>query len=220
MDDSTAPAFRALADPSRRLLLDGLFERDGQTLGELTARLPDMTRFGVMKHLDVLEAAGLEPTARAEEIEKWILKAVPDFIQQIDVYGLLIANMRKLDEERLEKLIKNDTSNEQFNYIKDLGGILGFFGGLVIWQPVPALIVFGALGLSLWLLDVVLLRARKLRLPDANAHRHTLQGVRRYPGALHRHSGVHLLLLLSESFDDRPRERRRQAQLPCGRHPL
>jgi hypothetical protein len=87
----------------------------------------------------------------------------PDFIQQIDVYGLLIANMKKLDEERLERLIKNDTSNEQFNYIKDLGGILGFFGGLVIWQPVPALIVFGVLGLSLWLLDAMLLRARKLR---------------------------------------------------------
>ena len=51
VDDSTAPAFRALADPSRRLLLDRLFERDGQTLGELTARLPDMTRFGVMRHL-------------------------------------------------------------------------------------------------------------------------------------------------------------------------
>ena len=50
MDDSTAPAFRALADPSRRLLLDRLFERDGQTLGELTAHLPDMTRFGVMRH--------------------------------------------------------------------------------------------------------------------------------------------------------------------------
>ena len=56
MDDSTAPAFRALADPSRRLLLDRLFERDGQSLGELTAYLPDMTRFGVMRHLDVLES--------------------------------------------------------------------------------------------------------------------------------------------------------------------
>jgi len=112
----------------------------------------------------LLDTLPEEIAARAEEIEKWILKAVPSFIQQIDVYGLLIANMRKLDEERLERLIKNDTSNEQFNYIKDLGGILGFFGGLVIWQPVPALIVFGVLGLSLWLLDVLLLRARKLRL--------------------------------------------------------
>ena len=51
--------FKALADPSRRLLLDSLFADDGQTLGELAARLPAMTRFGVMKHLRLLEAAGL-----------------------------------------------------------------------------------------------------------------------------------------------------------------
>ena len=50
--------FRALADPTRRHLLDRLFERDGRTLGELEADL-EMTRFGVMKHLKVLEAAGL-----------------------------------------------------------------------------------------------------------------------------------------------------------------
>ena len=46
-----APIFRALADPGRRVLLDRLFERDGQTLGELCEYLPEMTRFGVMKHL-------------------------------------------------------------------------------------------------------------------------------------------------------------------------
>ena len=50
--------FRALADPTRRSLLDELFKQDGQTLGTLEQRLP-MTRFGVMKHLRVLEEAGL-----------------------------------------------------------------------------------------------------------------------------------------------------------------
>src|SRR5258708_34386483 len=50
--------FKALADPSRRKLLDLLFERDGQTLTELAASLPAMTRFGVMKHLGLLEQAG------------------------------------------------------------------------------------------------------------------------------------------------------------------
>ena len=50
--------FKALADPSRRLLLDRLFERDGRTLTELESQL-EMTRFGVMKHLRVLEQAGL-----------------------------------------------------------------------------------------------------------------------------------------------------------------
>ena len=50
--------FRALADPTRRSLLDELYEQDGQTLSALERRLP-MTRIGVMKHLRVLETAGL-----------------------------------------------------------------------------------------------------------------------------------------------------------------
>jgi DNA-binding transcriptional ArsR family regulator len=50
--------FKALADPTRRLLLDRLFERDGRTLTELESQL-EMSRFGVMKHLKVLEQAGL-----------------------------------------------------------------------------------------------------------------------------------------------------------------
>lgn len=77
MDDSTAPAFRALADPSRRLLLDRLFERDGQTLGELTAHLPEMTRFGVMRHLDVLESADLISTRREGREKRHFLNPVP-----------------------------------------------------------------------------------------------------------------------------------------------
>ena len=77
MDDSTAPAFRALADPSRRLLLDRLFERDGQTLGELTGHLPDMTRFGVMRHLDVLESAGLISTRKVGREKRHYLNPVP-----------------------------------------------------------------------------------------------------------------------------------------------
>jgi len=77
MDDSTAPAFRALADPSRRLLLDQLFERDGQTLGELSGHLPDMTRFGVMRHLDVLETAGLISTRKVGREKRHYLNPVP-----------------------------------------------------------------------------------------------------------------------------------------------
>lgn len=63
--DDMAPVFRALADPNRRVLLDRLFERDGQTLGELCAALPRMTRFGVMKHLGVLEESGLRSGGRS-----------------------------------------------------------------------------------------------------------------------------------------------------------
>ena len=72
-----APAFRALADPSRRLLLDQLFERDGQTLGELCDHLPSMTRFGVMRHLGVLEEAGLISTRKVGREKRHYLNPVP-----------------------------------------------------------------------------------------------------------------------------------------------
>jgi uncharacterized protein YndB with AHSA1/START domain len=75
--DEMALVFRALGDPSRRLLLDRLFERDGQTLGELCEHLPGMTRFGVMRHLDVLEAADLLTTQRVGRQKRHYLNPVP-----------------------------------------------------------------------------------------------------------------------------------------------
>ena len=72
-----APVFRALADPGRRTLLDRLVERDGQTLGELCTALPDMTRFGVMKHLGVLEAADLVTTEKVGREKRHYLNPVP-----------------------------------------------------------------------------------------------------------------------------------------------
>ena len=71
------PAFRALADAHRRTLLDRLRERDGQTLGELEAALPQMTRFGVMKHLRVLEDAHLVVTRREGRRKLHFLNPVP-----------------------------------------------------------------------------------------------------------------------------------------------
>jgi DNA-binding transcriptional ArsR family regulator len=68
--------FRALADPSRRFLLDLLYGREGQTLGDLEAEL-DMTRFGVMKHLRVLENAGLIVTRREGREKLHFLNVVP-----------------------------------------------------------------------------------------------------------------------------------------------
>jgi len=68
--------FKALADPTRRFLLDLLFERDGRTLTELESGL-EMTRFGVMKHLRVLEDAGLVVTRRHGREKLHFLNAVP-----------------------------------------------------------------------------------------------------------------------------------------------
>src|SRR5580698_6548541 len=72
MDD----VFRALADPTRRSLLDELCREDGQTLSALEARLP-MTRFGVMKHLKLLEEAGLVVTRRRGREKLHFLNAIP-----------------------------------------------------------------------------------------------------------------------------------------------
>jgi DNA-binding transcriptional ArsR family regulator len=76
MDDNEDMVFRALADPTRRHLLDRLFERDGRTLTELESEL-DMTRFGVMKHLRVLEGAGLVVTRRQGREKLHYLNPVP-----------------------------------------------------------------------------------------------------------------------------------------------
>src|SRR5947199_7674534 len=72
MDD----VFKALADPTRRSLLDELYKDDGQSLTELERRLP-MTRFGVMKHLKVLEEAGLVTTKKRGREKLHFLNPVP-----------------------------------------------------------------------------------------------------------------------------------------------
>ncbi len=74
MDDDRV--FKALADQTRRHLLDRLFEHDGRTLTELESEL-EMTRFGVMKHLRVLEDAGLVVTRRSGREKHHYLNPVP-----------------------------------------------------------------------------------------------------------------------------------------------
>jgi DNA-binding transcriptional ArsR family regulator len=74
MDDNLV--FKALADPTRRFLLDLLFERDGRTLSELESKV-DMTRIGVMKHLRLLEEAGLVVTRRSGREKLHFLNTVP-----------------------------------------------------------------------------------------------------------------------------------------------
>jgi DNA-binding transcriptional ArsR family regulator len=74
MDDDRV--FKALADPTRRHLLDRLFERDGQSLSELEAELA-MTRFGAMKHLRLLEDAGLVVSRRSGREKHHFLNPIP-----------------------------------------------------------------------------------------------------------------------------------------------
>src|SRR3569623_759379 len=76
MADDDDLVFKALADPTRRFLLDRLFARDGRTLTELASEL-EMTRFGVMKHLRILEEAGLVVVRRSGREKLHFLNPVP-----------------------------------------------------------------------------------------------------------------------------------------------
>ena len=105
--------FKALADPTRRLLLDWLFERDGRTLSELEAGL-EMSRFGVMKHLRVLEEAGLILTRRRGREKLHYLNPVPVRLvhdRWVSKYAAPWASAlselkRDLEDETMEKIFE------------------------------------------------------------------------------------------------------------------
>src|SRR5438105_3836360 len=109
MDD----VFRALGDPTRRSLLDELFKEDGQTLSALEQRLP-MTRFGVMKHLRVLEEAGLVTTKRRGREKLHFLNPVPIRLvhdRWVSKYAkpwaaTLTGLKRRLEEDLMEKVFE------------------------------------------------------------------------------------------------------------------
>jgi DNA-binding transcriptional ArsR family regulator len=98
--------FKALADPTRRQLLDLLFARDGRTLTELEVEVEGMTRFGVMKHLRVLEEADLVITRRSGREKLHFLNPVP--IKQIHNRWI-----DKYTERRASALLDLKTQLEQ-----------------------------------------------------------------------------------------------------------
>jgi uncharacterized protein YndB with AHSA1/START domain len=104
--------FRALADPTRRSLLDELFKEDGQTLRALEARLP-MTRFGVMKHLRVLEEGGLVVTRRRGREKLHFLNPVPIRLvhdrwvsKYAEPWAAQLSGLKRRLEETMEKVFE------------------------------------------------------------------------------------------------------------------
>jgi uncharacterized protein YndB with AHSA1/START domain len=104
--------FRALADPTRRGLLDELFREDGQTLGALGGRLP-MTRFGVMKHLKLLEEAGLVVTRRRGREKLHFLNPVPIRLvhdrwvsKYAEPWAAALSGLKHRLEKRMEKVFE------------------------------------------------------------------------------------------------------------------
>ncbi len=124
---------------------------------EAIASLPNQLDV-VMDEMDaLLDVIPEKIEARSDDIELWATKLVLGFVENLDVYDMVMTNMMAYDDRRLEDLIKRST-NEQLSYIKYLGGILGACGGLVIWQPIPALILFTAVGGTVYAADEIIFR--------------------------------------------------------------
>src|ERR1700690_2326458 len=104
--------FKALADPTRRSLLDELFREDGQTLSALQERF-SMTRFGVMKHLKVLEGAGLVVTRRRGREKLHFLNPVPIRLvhdrwvsKDAEPWGAALGDLKTEMERSMEKVLE------------------------------------------------------------------------------------------------------------------
>jgi predicted transcriptional regulator len=108
--------FKALADHHRRHLLDLLFQQDGQTLTKLSAQLP-MTRFGVMKHLHVLEEAGLISTRKVGREKLHYLNR--DMATRVELYRRFWEESLDRFEEHVLKLQQQEKNegedNEHYN---------------------------------------------------------------------------------------------------------
>ena len=157
IEEGAGQGFRGLALKMYRAVNEDAFQRSiERAVREIPAALDP-----VLDRLDVLlDRVPEKVEARSEEIETFATKTVLGFVERLDVYSMIVENARGFDEAQLENLLKK-TSNEQLNYIKYLGGVLGVVGGFVIWEPVLALIVLAALTLGLWGLDEALFRLRR-----------------------------------------------------------
>ena len=127
-----------------------------QTVQEIPKSLDNV--LDEMDHL--LDRVPEKIEARSEDIERWATQVILGFVENIDIYSMIMENMSAYDEGQLEDLLKK-SSNEQLNYIKYLGGILGCLGGLVIWRPLLSLGFFAVVGGTLYAIDEIIFRANR-----------------------------------------------------------
>ncbi len=142
----------------RYLNEDDLKRRIDKAINEIPGNL-DGVLDGVDELLDEIPG---RIEARSEDIEAWATKIVLGFVENLDIYSMIMSNIARYDERQLEDLLKK-TTNEQLNYIKYLGGVLGTIGGLVIWQPLLSIAFLGTVSLSLYGLDSLLFAIQKGR---------------------------------------------------------
>ena len=157
VEEQAGQGFGGMALRLYRTFAEDDFQR---RVDDAIAELPNALTPMLDKLDDALDQIPARIEARADDIEVWATKAVLSFVEGLDIRTMIVENARNYDEAHLERILKT-TSNEQLTYIKYLGGILGLFGGLVIWQPVLSLATFTVICLGLWGLDEVLVRARR-----------------------------------------------------------
>ena len=101
---------------------------------------------------------------QSHAIEDYALTAIVFLIEQVNIQNVIVSNLQRFDEVRLERLLWRSTS-DQLQYIQYLGCFLGLIGGLFIWLPIESLVVTVVLGGLVWGLDVLILRWRARSAP-------------------------------------------------------
>jgi hypothetical protein len=130
-----------------------------QRLRAATRRLPESVG-PLLDELDpVLDRLPAQLDRHGDAIEEVLTALILRLVRSLDVERIVFENVRAYDEHQLEMLLRR-TTNEQLNYIKYLGAVLGVGGGLIIWAPAPALTVVTILGLVVYAVDEALFRAR------------------------------------------------------------
>lgn len=156
MEEHASDGFSGLALRAYRFFGEEDFRA---RLYEAVRRLPESID-PLLEEVDpVLDRLPAYLERRSDELETLLMHLILRLVDTLDVERIIYENVRTYDERQLEMLLRR-TTNEQLNYIKYLGAVLGIVGGFIIWAPAASLVVFTILGLSIYALDEALYRAR------------------------------------------------------------
>ena len=154
IEDYAGSGLGGLALKAYRMINEDDFQR---RIEEAVAKLPNAIDDFLNETDHLLDVLPEKIEERSDDIENAASRMITQFVENLDIYEMIASNMERYDEKRLEDMLKRAT-NEQLNYIKYLGGVLGCIGGLVIWQPIPSLITLGVIGGFIFGLDVLLFK--------------------------------------------------------------
>jgi len=122
---------------------------------EALTQIPMSVENGLDKMDALLDQLPKKIDENSDAIENIVTTLLYKLINQLDVHKLVEENLRSYDEQHISDIIKNAT-NEQLRYIQYLGAVLGFIGGLIIWEPVISIVILGSLSALTLLLDQLL----------------------------------------------------------------